>query len=192
MVQHSAVMAELKAVLREAAEAIGIAQLKTEQKDAIMVFARGRDVFVSLPTGYGKSVCYGCLPGLFSRLRVLRGMTAADSAQEPIIIVITPLVSIMKDQTREFKRRGVSSIYITATVSDQDERAVLLGHFSLVYISPEQLLGCEKWREMLRSDIYQEMMVGFIVDEAHCVKKWYISSLLNLCTFIEYCYILHG
>ena len=52
---------------------------------------------------------------------------------------------------------------------------VLLGHFSLVYISPEQLLGCGKWREMLRSDICQKMMVGFIVDEAHCVKKWYMS-----------------
>ena len=54
-------MAKLDGVekaLREAAKSIGITRLKDEQKDAILAFASGRDVFVSLPTGYGKSICY--------------------------------------------------------------------------------------------------------------------------------------
>ena len=47
------------------------------------------------------------------------------------------------------------------------------GHFSMVYISPELLLCCTKWRErdVLVSVVYQKRTVGFIVDEAHCVKK---------------------
>lgn len=50
--------------------AIGIVHLKPEQNEAITAFTGGRDVFVSLPTDFGKSVCYGCLHGLFARLRM--------------------------------------------------------------------------------------------------------------------------
>ena len=67
MVTH----ANLQMCLNEAAEALRICELKPEQKESISAFADGRDVFVSLPTGYGKSICYGCLPGLFSRLKSL-------------------------------------------------------------------------------------------------------------------------
>ena len=49
--------ADLQTCLNEAAEALGIYELKPEQKEAISAFADGRDVFVSLPTGYGKSIC---------------------------------------------------------------------------------------------------------------------------------------
>ena len=83
------------------------------------------------------------------------------------------LLAPLKDQTRDFNQRGLSSIYITSSLDQDEELAVLQGKFSLVYISPEQLLARGKWREMLRSDVYQERMVGFAVDEAHCVKKWY-------------------
>lgn len=81
----------------------------------------------------------------------------------------------MKDQTRYFIQRGLSSIYITSSLKEDEELAITQGKFSLVYISPEQLLACGtcKWREMVRSDVYQEGMVGFAVDEAYCVKKWY-------------------
>ena len=93
------------------------------------------------------------------------------SVQGPKAVVISPLVSIMRDQTREFTKLGVSSVYISGPIKHQEEEKVLQGRFSLVYISPEQLLCCRKWREMLISDVYQEMMVGFIVDEAHTVQK---------------------
>ena len=173
--------ADLQTCLNEAAEALGIYELKPEQKEAISAFADGRDVFVSLPTGYGKSICYGCLPGLFSRLKSL-GKMDDKSVRGPIAVVISPLISIMRDQTREFTKRGVSSIYITGPMKHDEEEKVLQGQFQLVYISPEKLLCCRKWREMLISEIYQEMMIGFIVDEAHTVKKWYIHKNLFLST----------
>ena len=185
-------MAKLEGVekaLREAAESIGITRLKDEQKDAILAFASGRDVFVSLPTGYGKSICYSCLPGLFSRLRTTKVSCANSSESLHIVVVVSPLVSIMKDQTRDFNRRGLPSTYITSAISLEEELAVLQGEFSLVYMSPEQLLARGKWREMLRSDVYREKMVGFIVDEAHCVKKWYIH---RLCTCMYFSLLYTG
>lgn len=162
----------IETAANEAARAVGITHLKKEQRDAITAFARGRDVFVSLPTGYGKSVCYGCLPGLFSRLRSSDG---SSSSSFPIAVIVSPLISIMKDQTREFSGRGLSSIYVTSSISREEELSVLQGRFSMVYISPELLLCCDKYREMLRSDIYKERMIAFVVDEAHCVKKWYVQ-----------------
>ena len=84
----------------------------------------------------------------------------------------------MKDQTREFNKRGVLSVYISSSMKQQDEDNLLQGHFSLVYISPELLLCCRKWRELLMSDVFKEMMVGFVVDEAHCVKKWYVLCII--------------
>ena len=99
MAEHFSAV-QLQRCIEEGAAAIGIRQLKPEQKEAITAFANGRDVFVSLPTGYGKSVCYGCLPGLFARLRGESDCT--ESIHEPIVVVVSPLVSIMKDQTRDF------------------------------------------------------------------------------------------
>ena len=59
----------LQEYIKDAATSLGITTLKTEQQEAIRQFVLGRDVFVSLPTGYGKSVCYFPLPFVFDRLR---------------------------------------------------------------------------------------------------------------------------
>ena len=63
--------------------------LKPEQKINLLKFASGRDAFVSLPTGYGKSLCYILLPKLFDALRVACGQS--------IILVVSPLIALMKD-----------------------------------------------------------------------------------------------
>ena len=127
----------------------------------VMCLCPYRQVTESL---YATVVCQACFPDF------VQATLRAGSL--PIVVVISPLVSIMKDQVRDFSRRGLPSTYITSAISLEEELAILQGEFSLVYISPEQLLARGKWREMLRSDIYRENMVGFVVDEAHCVKKW--------------------
>ena len=56
-------------VLSEVVQAMGLQALRPKQKEAVMAFLAGNDVFVSLPTGYGKSIIYAVLPGVFDRLK---------------------------------------------------------------------------------------------------------------------------
>ena len=125
----------------------------------------GKDVFVALPTGYGKSLCYQILPILFDALR-------GHPTQTSIIVVVTPLTSIMKDQISSLESKQLSAVHVTSAVGKSEENAILEGKYGVVYFSPEQLLRQSKWREMLRSEVYQKNLVAFVVDEAHCVKQW--------------------
>ena len=75
---------------KDAATSLGITMLKTEQQEAIRQFVLGRDLFVLLPMGYGKSVCYFFLPPVFDRLRWVE--------KKSIVVVVSPLVALMKDQ----------------------------------------------------------------------------------------------
>ena len=75
----------LQEYINDAATSLGITALKTEQQEAIRQFVLGRDVFVSLPTGYGKSVCYFPLPFVFDRLRRVD--------KKSIVVVVSPLVA---------------------------------------------------------------------------------------------------
>ena len=83
-----------EAVERACAE-LGYTTIKEKQKEVILNFVSGRDVFAALPTGYGKSLCYGCLPGVFDRIR---------SREGSIVIVVSPLSALMKDQVETFRR----------------------------------------------------------------------------------------
>ena len=156
---------DIERALRVVAENHGYTEIKDKQKDAIVSFASGKDVFIALPTGYGKSFCYQSLPLLFDTLR-------GHSVPTSIVVVVTPLVAIMKEQVSDLESKRMSAVHVISNLDKNVESAVLDGKFGVVYISPESLLRHVKWREMLRSDLYQQNLVGFIVDEAHCVKKW--------------------
>ena len=160
-------MADLEKIIDEAASSAGYSSLKVEQRKALKAFAEGRDVFVSLPTGHGKSLCYALLPAIFDRRRNLAEKTS-------IVMIISPLVALMKDQTSLFTTKGISAAYVSDkyTTDKDTRRGVLRGQFQLVFISPESLFVATEWRRMLAGDLYRKNLVGFIVDEAHCVKKW--------------------
>ena len=145
---------------------LGYQEVKTEQLEAIRGFVKDNDVFVSLPTGSGKSVCYGCLPLVFDYLR------RNDSKTKSIVVVISPLRALMLDQVRSFSAKGVYSVYVSDGEAGETYEAVTKGSVSLIFMSPESLIGCCKWREMFRSSVYKKNLVGLIVDEAHCIDKW--------------------
>ena len=90
-------------------------------------FLSGRDVFVSLPTGGGKSLCYCLLPKAFD---ILRG-TSSCSKTQSIAIVVSPLVSLMIDQVRHITERNVSAVYVGDCKSEED---VCNGVYQLVYV----------------------------------------------------------
>lgn len=147
-----------------AAVTLGYHTLRSEQKEAIVTFLRGNDVFISLPTGYGKSLCYGSLPGAFDLLR--------GTERRSIAIVISPLVALMKDQVAAFQSKGLSSAFISSDSPREMQLGVLSGDYQLVFFSPESILSNKKWRDLLRQEPYVSHIVALVVDEAHCVKKW--------------------
>ena len=148
----------IESALMKSASEMGYPSVKPQQREAILSFVSGKDVFVSLPTGYGKSLCFGCLPLIFKELR----------KEQCIVIVVSPLIALMKDQVKSFTSKGISA----AVVDADTESEVLKGNYELVYISPESLISNHKFRCMCRSPIYKDRLVAMIVDEAHCVKKW--------------------
>ena len=153
--------------LSKAVETLGYSSLRPQQDQAVKAFLRGNDVFVCLPTGSGKSLCYTILPSVYNVLR--------DSASS-IVVVVSPLIALMKDQVRAMTERGMSAVF----VGDCDEEgiaSVCAGLYQLVYLSPEALLTESTLRDMFLCPVYTDNLVALVVDEAHCVKKWSVNLL---------------
>ena len=87
---------EIREAAKSAAKELGYLDLKPEQLEVVETFVKGRDLFAVLPTGYGKSPCFGCLPIVFDKLL---GRVEEDRS---IIVVVTPLTAIIKDQVGAF------------------------------------------------------------------------------------------
>ena len=142
----------------------GYEDLKREQKDAIAAFVAGNDVFVCLPTGFGKSVCYFCLPSIFDALNSKTSWSVA--------LVVSPLVALMNDQVQSLTDRGITAIMCSGISECELSRSLISeGKYRIVFVTPEILFD-RSWSDVFRSPTLNERLVAFIVDEAHCVKKW--------------------
>lgn len=87
------------------------------------------------------------------------------------MLVISPLISIITNQIASLKKKGVTAAY----AGDEDvviKEAIKLGQYQLVFISPESLFCTIEWRRVLCTAIYRSHLVGVVIDEAHCIKKW--------------------
>ena len=88
----AATEARLVDAATEVVRSLGYAALKPKQMQVVSGIISGRDVFAILPTGFGKSLCFACLPGIYDRVMPL--------GEPSIVLVLTPLTAIMKDQVR--------------------------------------------------------------------------------------------
>ena len=149
--------------IRRAAEKLGYSKLCHQLVRAVKNFVQGNDIFVSQPTGSGKSLCYCILPATFNSF-------GADGRS--ISVIVSSLISLMKDQVRAMEWRGTRVVYVGDCSEERREVEVCCGNYQLVYMSPEALLMDETWRDMLVSPVYRQYLVALVVDEAHCVKKW--------------------
>ena len=152
--------------------------MSSEQRAVVQAFVDGRDVFVCLPTGSGKSLCYWILPGVFDRLR----------GPDGIVVVVSPLKALMREQVEALKGRGSRAVCVGDALCDdqvglQDE--IQEGRYQFLFLSPELLLTNHKWRDMLTTSVYKQHLVAFIVDEAHCIKSWLVSHVSVVCVFIQ-------
>lgn len=161
----------LRSAVRESVQQLGYQQPTEEQEEALMKFAGGKDVFIALPTGSGKSVCFASVSLVFDRIRRLKA--EKELSQCSVTIVVSPLAALMQDQVSKFSARGLQAAFV-ANLHEKPsvQEKALNGMLQLLYFSPEVLLSVKSWREMLRASHYQDNIVCFAVDEAHLVDKW--------------------
>ena len=112
---------DIAEAVRKAGVSVGYDQLKDEQVNILCTFVEGRDVFVSLPTGFGKSLCYRLLPLVLDYLAVESGGGKA------IVVVISPLIALMEDQVASsYSAKGIKAAFIDCE-SDMDKKASVTG-----------------------------------------------------------------
>jgi ATP-dependent DNA helicase RecQ len=125
------------------------------QERAMRAVLDGRDSLVVLPTGGGKSLCY-------QAPAVLRGGTT---------VVVSPLISLMKDQVDSLRACGVPAAQIDSSLSPTERNAyemdVLQGAVRLLFVSPERLVLSDFCRLLQRASVHT-----FAIDEAHCISHW--------------------
>ena len=133
----------------------------------------GKDVYVCLPTGFGKSVCFQILPFLFDHKRGLVGGKKRTCA-----IIVSLLTALMGDQVRNLRENGVQAVIISfgsreSSVVGKEFLATesSLTSASHIFSSPEALAHT-KWRGALENPLVFSRVCAVVVDEAHCVSKW--------------------
>lgn len=145
-------MERIKALL---SEKFGYTQFRNGQEEIIQKVLQKQNVLGIMPTGGGKSICYQ-LPAL-----VLEGLT----------LVISPLISLMKDQVDSLNEVGIPAAFINSTLSNLEMnervRKASRGEIKLLYVAPERLESAD-FRELLRY-VPIELLA---VDEAHCISQW--------------------
>ena len=133
----------------------GYQEFRPLQEDIIRSVLEGNDTLGLMPTGGGKSVTFQ-VPTL---------------AMQGLALVITPIISLMKDQVDNLRAKGIKATYMHAGLSYSESRKVIEkcvnGNYKFLYVSPERL-GSDNFREFLR----QMKICLIVVDEAHCISQW--------------------
>ena len=133
----------------------GFRSFRPFQEEIIRDSLAGRDVFALLPTGGGKSLCFQ-LPAL---------------ARPGLTVVVSPLISLMKDQVDALQASGVAAIFLNSSLEAGESRARLRGlhngQYRLLYVAPERLM-----LSGFLADVQQWKVNLLAIDEAHCISEW--------------------
>jgi ATP-dependent DNA helicase RecQ len=154
--QDEMMLVEEKDALKERLKEIfGYSQFRGNQETIIRNLLDGRNTFVIMPTGAGKSLCYQ-LPAMIN---------------DGLAIVISPLIALMKNQVDQMNAYGVNARFLNSTLSKSEitrlKKECMNGNVKLLYVAPESL-NKEETIEFLK-----KVNVSFVaIDEAHCISEW--------------------
>ncbi|MCO6431395.1 MAG: DEAD/DEAH box helicase [Deltaproteobacteria bacterium] len=153
----SGAFAERERIHSVLSSVFGIDTPRPEQIEAMEAIIKGKDLLLNQPTSWGKSICYQ-LPAVLLR-------------ESGVTVVISPLVSLMHDQTASLRKKGVgvASLDSGRTKSEQEFELLQLDspELSLIYVSPERFCT-----EGFMSKMASRNVARLVVDEAHCVSAW--------------------
>eukprot|EP00732_Lithocolla_globosa_P002696 Lithocolla_globosa_v1_NODE_1860_length_2291_cov_7.607335.p2 type:complete len:241 gc:universal NODE_1860_length_2291_cov_7.607335:783-61(-) len=146
-------------------------QLREQQFAALRCFFKPDgsvgDVFVQLPCGYER---------IFEVLPFVADYMMPEITGPWLVLVISPLQSLMISQVAKLNQMGISAIYLGDKMTHEEleiaKRGILNGEYRFVYSSPESLLNSSFWVDVLRSPLFQRRLLCFVVDEAHCIVTW--------------------
>lgn len=149
----------------------GYSSFRKGQEEMVDCLLSGRDAIGIMPTGAGKSICYQVPAIMFG------GVT----------IVVSPLISLMKDQVNALVQQGVKAAYINRSLTDTQYDKVLknaaLGSYKIIYVAPERL------DSVSFINLCRKIKISMVaVDESHCVSQWgqdFRPSYLNINKFIS-------
>ncbi|KAK9823288.1 hypothetical protein WJX72_001628 [[Myrmecia] bisecta] len=139
----------------------GFTSFQGRQEEAIGAALAGRDTFVLMPTGGGKSLCY-CLPAL---------------VKKGVVVVISPLIALMENQVENLRKKDICCDFLSSTRSAEDRRAILDNiqsqspQMRLLYATPE-LLTTDGFMLVLKNMYKRGNLTLFAVDESHCISSW--------------------
>ena len=133
----------------------GYETFREHQLEVIRQILDGKDAFVLMPTGVGKSICYQ-IPSIMRR---------------GVGLIISPLIALMQDQVEALRQNGVSAEFLNSSLTQDQSRRVekhiLSGRTDILYVAPERLLS-----ESFQRFLEKFPIALFAIDEAHCVSQW--------------------
>uniref|UniRef100_A0A0K0EA28 DNA 3'-5' helicase n=1 Tax=Strongyloides stercoralis TaxID=6248 RepID=A0A0K0EA28_STRER len=140
----------------------GHQDFRHRQKAAIVASLAGKDVFILMPTGAGKSLCYQ-LPA---------------AMENGVTVVISPLRALIDDQCDKMNKLGIRTEKLTSDVSMSKSNNIydslydINSGIKLLYVTPEKVAAAPRLGEVLKHLQYQGRLCRFVIDEAHCVSQW--------------------
>lgn len=148
---------EHQAPLEVLQKQFGYETFRLEQEAAIQSVLGKKDIFVLMPTGGGKSLCYQ-IPAL-----ILEGLT----------LVISPLIALMKDQVDALRLNGIPAAYLNSFQDPAQQEAILTQarnhELKLLYLAPEKLIRMMESEASLLTNLHISLVA---IDEAHCISQW--------------------